>query len=393
MIFTLSGPAMAGSVIHNSNVSPEYIRTFTRNASSDAADAAHYNPAGTVWMANGLYLSIGNQFIMKEYSHSNTNASGVTTTWKDNKPVFLFPNMYVMFKQDKFAIFGGINVPGGGGGLDYSDGVYHPLINVASATGFTAHVNSFLGGAYKINDMFSVALTGRFIYGFGDVSSSSDTALLKEYDAKAQGFGGVLSLNARPIKGLTIALRYESVIKLEWEMENNEDAFISVGEKRQEDLPPVLAFGISYAINPAMRVEMNFNLYMSKQATWEHENDFILGDDDNFQDRHDNGYDLAGSFEYKLNQKLALSVGAMWTVGGAGPDSFDYLRPATDVFTLGLGATYSIDDSMKVTIAASNSWYLDGELNSDSSGDKVLDLSKSATVLAIGFQYRFPMSK
>ena len=101
LLFTLTfllvpSVGFAGGVIHNSNVSPEYIRTFTRNAASDSADAAHYNPAGLAWFKDGFYLNMGNQFVSKMYSHSYNDGS-TTTTWKDEKPVLLYPNLFGVF--------------------------------------------------------------------------------------------------------------------------------------------------------------------------------------------------------------------------------------------------------------------------------------------------------
>lgn len=61
----------AGSIDYLSNQSAEYIRTFSRNASTDA-DAVHYNPAGTAFMKDGIYFYLSNQTVLKEYTSTYT---------------------------------------------------------------------------------------------------------------------------------------------------------------------------------------------------------------------------------------------------------------------------------------------------------------------------------
>ncbi|HNX59839.1 MAG TPA: hypothetical protein PKK43_12120, partial [Spirochaetota bacterium] len=61
-----AGDLFAGSIDYLSNQSADYIRTFSRNASTDS-DAVLYNPAGTAFMSNGTHLYFSNQTILKKY--------------------------------------------------------------------------------------------------------------------------------------------------------------------------------------------------------------------------------------------------------------------------------------------------------------------------------------
>ena len=52
----LASSLQAGGIINKQNLSADYMRTLNRNAATDMADAAVYNPAGTAMMQDGLYL-------------------------------------------------------------------------------------------------------------------------------------------------------------------------------------------------------------------------------------------------------------------------------------------------------------------------------------------------
>jgi len=64
-VVMVSVNVFAGGAIQNSNLSAEYIRTLNRQAATDSADAAIYNPAGMALLQNGLYINVSNQFVLK----------------------------------------------------------------------------------------------------------------------------------------------------------------------------------------------------------------------------------------------------------------------------------------------------------------------------------------
>ena len=57
----VSLPAIAGGLLHNTNVDATFARMMARGASTEV-DAAHTNPAGTAWLDHeGWSLSFTNQ--------------------------------------------------------------------------------------------------------------------------------------------------------------------------------------------------------------------------------------------------------------------------------------------------------------------------------------------
>jgi len=125
VFLTLALPARA-NIDYMVNQSAEYFRTLSRNASIDSADIINYNPAGTVFMKDGIHTNISNQFVpMLNYEIKYDG-----DTYGSEKPVWLLPNVYVAWKKGNFAIFGSFTVPAGGGSVAYKDGIpMMPLYN------------------------------------------------------------------------------------------------------------------------------------------------------------------------------------------------------------------------------------------------------------------------
>ena len=65
----LASSLQAGGIINKQNLSADYIRTLNRNAATDMADAAAFNPAGTAMMQDGLYLKADAIYLWKDYSN------------------------------------------------------------------------------------------------------------------------------------------------------------------------------------------------------------------------------------------------------------------------------------------------------------------------------------
>ncbi len=106
--------------------SAEYLMELSRNAVTDCADGATYNPAGLAFMEDGFHLNFGGQYIGKNYTITGTflgttEETELTTT----KPTPFIPNFYAVYKTGSLAAFGGFNVPAGGGPLSTRRALLH----------------------------------------------------------------------------------------------------------------------------------------------------------------------------------------------------------------------------------------------------------------------------
>ena len=125
--FTAAG-LFASGVENKTNMSTGYLRNPSRNTEAKRPEASYYNVAGTAFMADGLYLEAGNQFVFKEYGNElqtgNAFASyGINDYYSnDETTVWLYPDADFVYKHDRFAVFGNFGVYAGGGSLSYSEG-------------------------------------------------------------------------------------------------------------------------------------------------------------------------------------------------------------------------------------------------------------------------------
>ncbi len=122
LLFLLVQTTFAGGILTNTNQSAQWLRTLSRNASTQI-DAVYYNPAGLMKMENGLHLGIYNQSIFQ----TRTIVSGYpylnTDKYEGDVVAPLFPTAYAVYKMDNLAFSFGFGPNGGGGSADYKNGL------------------------------------------------------------------------------------------------------------------------------------------------------------------------------------------------------------------------------------------------------------------------------
>ncbi|MBO5877887.1 MAG: hypothetical protein J6Q29_00280 [Alistipes sp.] len=123
--------AFAGGPMTNTNQSAHFLRSIARGTSLDT-DAVYTNPAGVVFMDNGFHIGINDQMakqtrtITSSYALFAQGAQNNGATTKDFKgEVFspLIPSLHLAWKHNRWALMAGIGVNGGGGSLEFSDGL------------------------------------------------------------------------------------------------------------------------------------------------------------------------------------------------------------------------------------------------------------------------------
>ena len=112
-----------GQIDNLANLSPDYVRTGARNAATDAADAAVYNPAGLNQLEEGIHLSIGNQSLFRKPSHEYDLGLGEgRKKYTQDGADWLLPNIYAAWRKKNLAVYGGYYISGGGATANYTSG-------------------------------------------------------------------------------------------------------------------------------------------------------------------------------------------------------------------------------------------------------------------------------
>ena len=145
MLVGLSSALYAGAIINKSNLSADYLRTLNRNAADDMADAAAYNPAGTVRMQDGLYVKADALYLWKDYSNQMPSTPAIFNLGTlDSSEPSLIPGFFSVYKQNRWSGFFAVTIPGGGGEVRYQDGDARTVM--LSAPGAIGGLGTYLGG-------------------------------------------------------------------------------------------------------------------------------------------------------------------------------------------------------------------------------------------------------
>lgn len=316
----LSTGAYAASIDHIQTYTPEYLGNQSQNGMINKS-SVYYNPAGLVHLDNGTYFHIGAQLAV---GHEKMDYNG-----KEYKADLLqyIPTLALYSVRDERTIFWTFGGLGGGGDLEYKDGVagtavvpdilngivngfkgtpianmigdLHFTDNGSSAEGKSLYGQTTIGRAWKINDKLSISIAGRAVLGMkklkGDINvKSSNPNLIKDLhanmdsDRTAWGLGAQIGLNYKATDRLNLAMRYDSRVKLNFKANGNEEKAklqttlfekplaeigfsgfypeYADGNKTRRDLPAILALGASYKVTDRWTTAISGNYYFNKDA-------------------------------------------------------------------------------------------------------------------------------
>jgi long-chain fatty acid transport protein len=389
-IVSLASPLMAGGIINKQNLSSEYLRTFSRNAATDAADVTVYNPAGVMKMENGCYGNLGLFYAQKKYN--DKIASGLDPGDYDSDEPSIVPGLFLLHKQDKWAGFFALTIPGGGGKVDYKDGSSTTYAFTVGAVPSSLEAESVykgytIGGAYAVNDMVSVAAGLRFVDAFKEATAEVPLAgETIDYEQTADGWGGFLGVNYSPREDLNFGFRFETATKLdfEWDIKQDTTGLYSPldGSKEREDLPGLIGLGVAYKVKPNLKLDVSLTYYLEKNAKFE--------DGSRLEDEGDS-WDLAISAEYTFNPQLRGSVGYMLTKTGIDPDNMLPENPELGANSICAGVAWEPKENMTLNFAMLNTFYVSDSGTFDTPPLTPVDVEYEKNVfgVAFGIEYKF----
>lgn len=323
-----------------SNLSAEWMRMSARNAAMDATDIVVYNPAGITSMSNGLHINIGNQSLFRNPSHQYDMGmgQGEQKFQQDGADAFL-PNLYAAYKSDKWALFGGMFVSGGGATMNYPEGSITTdmvaMQSLMAAQGAYAETKSqhlkassyymttTMGMAIQANKHFSFAVSGRYLSAknkteAGMVLTSSpfgldDVPMELNTTDNATGWGAVMSMNVKANEAINMSVRYETNVKLDFKTKQTKDDYgvTTDGDMNRRDLPAVLAVGAGIKMNSKMTVLADYNYYFQKQADWGKST--LVTEEKEWSSMAGNAATYALGFQYECSKKWMVSMGGAYS--------------------------------------------------------------------------------
>lgn len=375
--------AYAASIDHIQTYTPEYLGNQAQNGMINSS-SVFYNPAGIMHLENGTYIHLGAQLAVgkEEMDYNDKNY--------DADLLQYIPTFALYSVRDERAIFWTFGALGGGGDLEYKDGVagtavvpdiLNSLVGLplfkdlgSSAEGKSLYGQTTLGRAWMINDKLSMSIAGRAVLGLKKLKGNIDVGggpspIHADIDSErtAWGFGGQIGLNYKATEKLNLAMRYDSRVKLNFKASGHENAaninlgYGSMGEvkfsnfypefepgtKTRRDLPAILALGGSYQATDRWTIALSGNYYFNKDAKMDRKAGSVKLTSPQgpieikgLEAEYDNGWEIALGTEYKLNNKWTLLGSINYADTGAKVSSYDDVEYALNSITLGTGLKY-----------------------------------------------------
>ncbi|MBN2161183.1 MAG: hypothetical protein JW807_17480 [Spirochaetes bacterium] len=430
--------AHASGVDILSHQSAEFFGGLSRNASTDSADIVFYNPAGAAFMNDGLYLNASLQGIMSDYGNTYE-----WTRYSTTEPVFM-PSLIVLYKKNRWAANLSFNASGGLGTVDYANGIgyiknqieitallMNGLANSAlggvtpipllkqSFNASSAVFSLAAGGAYRINDMFSVALKARYLISrksadLGFIGLIHYTQLTEgwvgcysdiNYLAIGNGIGADAGIDVRPIKQLTLSATFitPSYIKYDYSHYRNRaycaDSRSDLAslqaqgitnmamlllwvqgnaEKNYTDYvtPLVMLIGAEYKISDKFLVSTSWAIYFNSTADW-----------NGLEHSFDTGWEASLGFQYNVTSAISIGLGLAYTSTGIGSGSLSEMsqaaNPALDGVAIGAGVRYKQSDRLDLSFGIGINSYI-----KKSGSNGLITYDRFGLDLAVGAQYR-----
>ncbi|HRT44964.1 MAG TPA: outer membrane protein transport protein [Desulfomonilia bacterium] len=415
------------------NMSAEWVRLANRNAATDAADIVVYNPAGLVCLSDGFHLNVSNQTLFRRPEHTFTDPLTLSpVSFEQDDPDWFVPNVYAAYTRDRWSVFAGIYIPGNGASLDYPDGsittrrigagvlqqINQEFMDAFGQVGYTAiagesieasslYLTGTIGGAYKITDCISIAAGVRYIQADNDIEgeltltggtlgeATPDVPLTVDVEQSANGWGAVFGIQAVPIDGLVLALRYESKVSLNFKDDVNGSDNISQdiglfvdGDRNRRDFPAMIGFGASYQITPELRGEADFNYFFQEAADWGRS---VTGE--RISDMAGDVWSWGLSAAYLATPELEISAGFLYT-DHLWDDMDGYFLSATgaietlysDNWNLSTGIGYRITPAVKLNLGVAFTIWEDETINTDIGPVKT---ENNTTTVAVGVDLSF----
>jgi len=473
-VLMVSSSVFAGSIDYLSNQSAKYCMNTAATARTDGADIVAYNPAGTALMGEGFFIDVSNQTLLKYYSQdvSVETITGTVLTaeqkYEQDKPTILLPNVYLAYNfgqmgMGKLAVYGQMGVVAGGGALEWDGtaGTVAAAYSVASSvttaaggatgvTGISAKVEAssvyyaFGGGAsYSfLDDMVSISAGAKVVMPersaklsgvISEVNTGAAGAFTvtidSEYEYDATGYTPVFGLDLKPMKELTIGVRYEMETELEMEYKDKTQSVVATtaigglntvlqngltnqlskdGLKDKQNLPQILSIGAEYNVIPELTIGLTGTAFFIGDAKYEMTTNTVSSTTGaktgtstvDYADYFDTGWEVALGATYKVMEPLKVSASVMYTDQGAKDEINESTstlntvsaNPVLNSIFVGLGATYTVIPNLDLTFAASWVHYLPEEadvaLNATGTVIEKVSYKKDVYNIALGASYK-----
>jgi|WetSurMetagenome_2_1015567.scaffolds.fasta_scaffold01777_8 long-chain fatty acid transport protein len=404
LLFSFSSLSFAGGIVTNTNQTAHFLRNPSRGASMEI-DATYENPAGLVFLTNGLHLSFSNQSAFQTRTITSTfapfamNGGSTVKEYKGVTTSPVIPSIQLAYRKDKFVLSCHLSVVGGGGKVTFDDGLPSfesqiamlPLLLTSNGLTTTKYDmdcsmegNSYifgfqLNGSYKISESFSAAVGLRvnsanngykghltniqinplhpvlnptaamisapaFFTSAGMTTYAAATAD-KQIDCKQSGWGltPILGLDYHSGR-LNLAAKYEFRTSIDVKNNTKTDGtgLFPDGAKTANDIPAFITIGAAYELSNKWNISGGYHHFFDSDAK-------LAGDK---QQYINGGIDeaLFGT-EYQVNKCILLSAGIQYTNTKVTDAYQSDLSFSLNSYSVGMGGAINLTPKIRLNLA------------------------------------------
>ena len=431
-----SANAFAGSIDYLAQQDAEYF-AHPAMIGKVGVSGAYYNPAGTAFLEDGLYVQLNSQTLFKTYEMETKENFGGLSHESDHPSAFV-PSIQIVKKEGDRSYFLHAGAAAGGGAVKYKNGISAfevigeeientlkktvDYLGGSTVNGSSYYINTTFGMAQKINPKFSVAGGLRFMYAMRELNGSASydldttgTALTQgkenirvDIDSERTGWGvgGVIGFHYQPTEKLNIGFKYETEVELnldaDGKLDTTQTGFLSpdsatnqniiggidqkleahpvIAEWLEDDrrnLPAMMALGVSYELTDRITLLTSGNYYFIKDANR-----------NGCYDNYDNGYEISVGVDYKLNDKWTLMAGYQYTDTGANENTYKDTDYALDADMYGVGVKYTPDETKEFIVSYAYVDYKNGTAVNER-GQETTTFKKEVDAIGLSATFKF----
>ncbi|MDR2841038.1 MAG: aromatic hydrocarbon degradation protein, partial [Paludibacter sp.] len=160
-----------GGLLTNTNQSVHFLRNPARDASTEI-DAVYTNPAGLAFLASdGFFFSLNNQSAFQKRSITATFApfagfgDNATKNYEGKASALFIPSFQAAYKTGKWTVSGAFAIVGGGGTVEFKQGLPSFEAQVATLPGMANAMLTPMGGSITQYSLEQSLQGSSIIYG------------------------------------------------------------------------------------------------------------------------------------------------------------------------------------------------------------------------------------
>lgn len=442
--FLASANAFAGSIDYLAQQDAEYF-AHPAMIGKVGVSGAYYNPAGTAFLEDGLYVQLNSQTLFKTYEMETKENFGGLSHESDHPSAFV-PSIQIVKKEGDRSYFLHAGAAAGGGAVKYENGIsafevigqeiHAGLIEKgftnntvdylggSTVNGSSYYINTTFGMAQKINSKFSVAGGLRFMYAMrelnGTASYDLDLNLTGTPDQEKKenirvdidsertgwGVGGVIGFHYQPTEKLNIGFKYETEVELNLDADGKLDTTKTGTISGNDAIDGMIIGNIDSTLEahpviaewleddrrnlPAM-MALGVSYELTDRITLLTSGNYYFIKDANRNgcyDNYDNGYEISVGVDYKLNNKWTLMAGYQYTDTGANENTYKDTDYALDADMYGVGVKYTPDETKEFIVSYAYVDYKNGTAVNER-GQETTTFKKEVDAIGLSATFKF----